>query len=574
MSDASEVSLPPAPSHQFRDPSRRFLWIVIALLVVILAAVFSARPVLRWFRTERAHGLVAEAEKARGKGDWEAVGRAVQVVLRLAPHDPGVLRLVARYCAHYRAPSGMDYWSFLATTPELTRQDRLEWATAALELGREADATTQLAALAKENENDPELQRLTIRLLLLRHDRAGALLVAREAVRRNAQDSGPQIALGSMLLEDPDPARRAEGRGILWNLAQRAGDEQIEAIKLYASSPELSPAEIRAVLALIGQQKGASLGRQLALQDLHWRLDVSAHDELRQAVRALALPNSPPTDTARVAEWLNAHGEFAAALEVIPRANIKTATPLALWHLVALAGLQRWDEFQSALGDPATALEPFRRECLRALASDAQGRPSEGHELRMAAIASCRGDPAQLLDLIGYAERAGDARAALAAHTVLLNFPPLALKSAAEILRLVELTGEPAGAIPAIRRVLEFQPDNAAALNGLAYLLALTGRSDPKLTERVQKLQAANPANVGYRVTLALTELRKNNAEAALGLLEGQGLESPNAPLRWRVVYAACLMANRQDSLARRVMAQFDQAQLVAEEAELLRNRW
>ena len=208
------------------------------------------------------------------------------------------------------------------------------------------------------------------------------------------------------------------------------------------------------------------------------------------------------------------------------------------------------------------------------MASDARGRPSEGHELRQAAIASCKGNPGQLLALIGYAERANDPRTEVAAYTVLLNFPPLALKAAGEILRLVELTGEPASAIPAVRRVLEFQPENPAALNGLAYLLALTGRSDQKLTERVRTLQAAAPTNMAYRVTLALIELRANNAGAALDLLEGQGLEAANASLRWRVVYAATLMANRQDTLARRLMAGFARSQLVAEELELLQNRW
>ncbi|HTH47889.1 MAG TPA: tetratricopeptide repeat protein [Candidatus Limnocylindria bacterium] len=574
MSDASEVSLPPVPSHRFRDSSKPFLWIVVGVVALLLIAGFSARPMLRWFRSERAQGMVDEAEKARAEGDWEAVGRVVQVVLQLAPREPEVLRLVARYCAHFRAPAGMDYWSFLSTTPGFGRQDRLEWAAAALELDREKEATTQLAALAKENDNDPEVQRLTIRLLLLRGDRANALLVARDAVRRNPQADGPQLALGGLLLEDPDPAHRAEGRGLLWALAQRAGDEQIEAVRLYASSPELSPAEIRGVLALIDRQKGASLGRQLALQDLHWRLDVSAHDEIRQAVRGLVKPAGPVADRVRVAEWLSAHGEFATVLEVIPRADLRTAAPLALWHLVALAGLQRWDDFVEAVSDPTTVLEPFRRDCLQALASDARGRPTEGNDRRRAAIAACKGDPGQLLALIGYAERANDPRTEVAAYTVLLNFPPMALKAAGEILHLVERTGEATAAIPAIRRVLEFQPDNAAALNGLAYLLALTGRSDPKLTDKVRALQAAAPTNVAYRVTLALTELRANNAAAALDLLEGQQLESTNAPLRWRVVYAACLMANRQDSLARKVMAGFNPAQLVPEEAELLQNRW
>lgn len=570
MSDVSENNAPEARPQPFHDPSRRFLWIVVAVAVLLLAALLTARPALRRVRTWRALGLVAEAETARAKDDWDTVGRHVQVVLRLAPREPAVLRLVARYCAHYRAPAGMDYWGYLATTPELSRQDRLEWSAAALELGRESDATTQLAALAKEDESDPELQRLTIRLLLLRQNRPAAVAVAREAVRRNPRSAGPKLALGGLLLEEPDPAKRGEGRDILWRLAQTRGPEQIEALRLYAGSPELSPEEIRQVLAQIGRMNDQSLGKQLALSDLRWRLDDARHHEIVKSVQTLAQEAQRPEDWARVAEWFCVHGEFAAALTVVPRERIRQSTPLALWHLVALAGLPRWPEFLELVGDPAVPLEPFRRDCLRALASDAQGRADEARQLRGAAVAACR-EPGQLLGLIGYAERAHDARAAVAAHTVLLNYPPLALKSAGEILRLVEQTGEPGAAIPAIRRVLEYQPDNGAALNALAYLLALTGNPDDRLTERVRALSRQAPANPAYRVTLALTELRANHADAALDLLEGCGLESTNAPIRWRVVYAAALASNRQATAARKVLATLDTEALVAEERELVR---
>lgn len=573
MSDASEASPPGEPLHGFRDSSKRFVWLLVVVAALLLIAGASARPALRWFRAQRAVGMVAEAEQARIAGDWEAVARLVRVALQLAPRDPQVLRLAARYCAKVRSSEGMNYWSFLAATPGFNRQDRLEWAAAALDLEHEAEATVQLAALAKENENDPEVQRLTIRLLLLRGDRANALLVAREAVRRNPQAGGPQLALGGLLLEDGDPARRAEGRGVLWALAQREGDEQFEAMRLYAGSPELSPAEIRDLLALLDRQKGASLGRQLAFQDLHWRLDPSAHDAIRRAVRALVTPATLPEDVARVGEWLNARGEFATVLELIPRPEIQRAASLALGRLVALAGLQQWADFQEAVADPTTALEPFRRDCLRALISDARGRTSEGQDLRRAALSACQSDPGQVVAVVGYAERANDLHTQVAAYTVLLDFPPLALKAAGEILRLVEVTGETAAAIPAIQRVLELQPNNPAALNGLTYLLALTGRPDPKLTDRVRTLQAAAPTNVSYRVTLALAELRANNPGVALDLLEGQGLESEKTPLRWRVVYAATLMANQQGSLARRVMAGFDHAKLVGEEVELLKKR-
>lgn len=570
MSDVSEINAPAPPPQQFQDPSRRFLWIVVAVAVVLLTTLLTARPALRRVRTWRAQGLVAEAEAARAKGDWDAVGRQVQVVLRLAPREPAVLRLVARYCAHHRAPAGMDYWGYLATTPAFTRQDRLEWAAAALELGRESDATAQLAALAKENDSDPEVQRLTIRLLLLRQNRPAALAVAREAVRRNPQSTGPRLALGGLLLEETDAARRAEGREILWRLAQANGPEQIEALRLYAASPELSAEDIRRVLTQIGRMSDRSLGKQLALSDLRWRIDPANHSEIVKSVQNLAQESQRPEELSRIAEWLCVHGEFEAALTIVPRERIRKSGPLAMWHLVALAGRQRWPDFLELVGDPAAPLEPFRRDCLRALANDARGRHDDAQQLRGAAVAACRGEPGQLLDLIGYAERAGDARAALAAHTVLLNFPPLALKSAGEILRLVEQTGEPAAAIPAIRRVLEYQPENAAALNALAYLLALTGNPDPKLAERVRALSRQEPNITAYRVTLALTELRANHADAAMDLLEGCGLESTNAPTRWRVVYAAALISSRQTTAARGVLATLDPGALVAEERVLL----
>ena len=126
-------------------------------------------------------------------------------------------------------------------------------------------------------------------------------------------------------------------------------------------------------------------------------------------------------------------------------------------------------------------------------------------------------------------------------------------------------------AVSTLRRLRQFQPNSLELADLISWFELVTRQriavNAAAAKERVNK----EPQSDRFRLTLALAELRQDNPEAALALLEGKNLDRTNAPPRARLLYVAALGAAGQRQTAQRLAQVLDLTPFKPEEIELIR---
>ena len=201
---------------EFKDTSKRFVWLLAVLLVLGLIGFFSARPIYKVVKTKRALGMADEVEANLQAGKWDEAVRGLKVVLELAPTEPRIIRLAAEYCTQRSMVEGINYWQMLLSKPGSTRQDLLKYLELCLNFNRTDIVVPQLESLLATNRNDSELLRLYVRAVQASAPPAAAIQAGRIWLNNRPDDEEAQLALGTMLTGSPQAEERGEGRRLLW----------------------------------------------------------------------------------------------------------------------------------------------------------------------------------------------------------------------------------------------------------------------------------------------------------------------------------------------------------------------
>ena len=105
-------------------------------------------------------------------------------------------------------------------------------------------------------------------------------------------------------------------------------------------------------------------------------------------------------------------------------------------------------------------------------------------------------------------------------------------------------------------KVLQLSPDNAVALNNLAYILAETGTDLDRALTLIQKARGLAPKDPNIADTLAFVYIKKDLPDSALPILEPVVSSNPKTVI-WRYHYALALY---EKGLASRAKEQLETA--------------
>jgi tetratricopeptide (TPR) repeat protein len=124
---------------------------------------------------------------------------------------------------------------------------------------------------------------------------------------------------------------------------------------------------------------------------------------------------------------------------------------------------------------------------------------------------------------------------------------PLVIAALADSLRL---TGRNDEAVAGYRRVLVLDPENAIAMNNLAYTLLDTGGPPDEAQKLAEQAVQKAPRNPSYADTLGMVYLKKNLDDSALQVFSGLTQRFPDNPV-FRYHYALTLTQKGQKAKAK-----------------------
>jgi Flp pilus assembly protein TadD len=501
-------------------------------------------------------------------GKMEATLRSLTEDLRTFPRgyfEVGDFRARRRDWAGARQA----YEAGMAAQPER----RLDYRKRLLDLeimqGRREAALALAGEILKEAPGDPEVRRSRARLLASgsAEELDTAIGEFTALAKARPAEAGLRVDLGTALLQKGafEDARKQLAEAVrldTQNLEARLRLAQaslgarrfVEALEqaelLIAIEPEDARAILLHAMALAGLGRYAEARTDLAR--LSQRFPGSPEVQLQLALVAL--------QEGKVAEAETLLGRLAARSSPgDPRAGIALAEVYLLRNQFERARKVLEEEMKRA---PAEA--PRLRRVL-GLAALRAGRPELAVE--QYEILAAGGGLADLLRLGEAHLLRGDPAAAIAvfekAHRAAPDRP--------EVISLLAdaLAGAGRGdqALALYRRLLELEPDNAGALNNLAFLLAERGERLEEALRHIERALKLAPQEAAFRDTLGYVYLKRGAVDSAVQLFRGLVEAQPeNASYRYH--FALALIEKGEPAAARRELEAALARGLRPEEAE------
>jgi tetratricopeptide (TPR) repeat protein len=124
---------------------------------------------------------------------------------------------------------------------------------------------------------------------------------------------------------------------------------------------------------------------------------------------------------------------------------------------------------------------------------------------------------------------------------------PLVAAALADVMRA---SGHNAEAVQGYRRVLSMEPDNANAMNNLAYTLLDTGGAADEAQKLAERALEKSPRSPNFADTLGMVYLKKNLDDSALQVFSGLTQRFPDNPV-FRYHYALTLTQKGQKAKAK-----------------------
>lgn len=534
--------------------SRLFMLVVAVLLVLGIGVRVAVPPAYRWVKAKRARKAAGEAERLLGEGRLEDSARFSRVAYELAPNEAEVLRVVARLSAQLGRSDSVSHYLAYRATGQMSQEDRIAMAEAAVRFGRIDVARPLLGELTAERPTDRHVWRLALASVRQTGDLAKSVALARSVVSRFGGDAEAEFALASLLVGSGQAGWMGEGQRILWGLAlgRTAMDQQ--AVQMLAVQPDLKPAEAETLARVLESVPTNSLPRALLTLQLRMRSQPARTNEWFEKAVALVPTNGPVPEVCQLVLWLTERDGLAFAGGHLPEVRCRTNLLLMAARLDYLVGIDDSAGLATAVADTGNVLDAGMRSAAVGALAAKQGRRDEGERALRAAL-DAGGSRAMLVApfVARVAERHRLNAVAVQALQVCMEAPGREMEVARGILRLLELDPNPTQGLATLRRLHSKVPTEDAVILERAWLELLAGENSAWALTELKRIAGFQPEDGSVRFALALAEWRNGQASQALMTIEKGPVDLESLIPRQRAVYAVVLGANDQREAARRI---------------------
>ena len=594
---------------------RRLIVAAIAVVVILVAGIFGARPALNAVKAWQARRHAASAFAYINRQNWTDARKEATAAYQLRPTEPQSLRAVARFLSRTRQPDALEFWRQLEKIAPLTREDRQDEAAVAIMAGETTRAETAVRTLLESKDVDPGSWLLAAQLSIQKGVADDAMSALRKIFtdprateQQQLQAALLELSLGSGTAGPDERATDAWSR--IENISKGKSATALDALVLLAhrelsrpggtgSVPSTSKKDDTEVVPPAGLSHALAshpLSRapqKLLSLDLVEHASPSRHDELI-AEGIAQWKDGDSDDLLALATWLSGKTEFQKTLETIPLEKALLSRELFLQYVDALGGLGRWSEIKQLLESERYPLDPVVQLMYLARCNAQLGEKTAAENNWQRALESAGGDVSKLISLGDYAEKNGIVDVAQSAFSAAATEAPKLRAAQQGRLRIAQRGGDTKKIHAILADMLKIWPNDAAVQNDEAYTrLLLMNEQQAKVESKkekvenagepitnneelitisalAEKLVAKNPRSMPHRTLLALVHLKRNRPRDALAVYDNisltRGALTPSA----LAVHAAVLAANGKMEDAKSKAEQIRAGQLLPEERQLI----
>jgi tetratricopeptide (TPR) repeat protein len=548
-----------------KNPKRRFLlWASVGLTI---AVVFSVKPLYGIFKKRRAASLTQQGQllMTEKKGN-EALAK-IQAALQMNPDDLQANYAMAQLLTLSRRAEAFHFWQIVFSKGGGTAADRLEATKLAVFLKQLDFADIFLKQVLNDKPVQPETLRLAAIYCDLKNESVSAIHFARAFLEVHPEATDIRLLLVRHLLRTHKIDDEKEAKVLLWKSLRDGGPEAPAAIQLLATAPDLTPPEIRELLAGLEKIPTSDAAKLLKI-DLETRLVPEAKNQL--IANAAAEAKTSPEKLLNLCRWLSQKREFETVKKLIPLEKALESKDLFTVYVDAMASLGQWPDLETIFSKKNLPIEPVLAELYRARIDTELKKEARAKFHWEQALLLAGQNNASLAYIGEYAERIGAWPQAAKAYEALASDPSQTRAAYQGLIRIAEKTGNTAGLRDLMKTLLDLYPKDPAPQNDLAYLNLLLKNDMPAARHTAEVLFKEHPQTLAYRTTLALANLRNNNPAEAKKAYEGTTFDWTQALPGWQAVYASVLGASGEADQARKLAQTIDKSRLKPEERALI----
>ena len=340
------------------------------------------------------------------------------------------------------------------------------------------------------------------RAYLAKGDQGQARQQFQEAIRHRPDFTAPRLAIAQLDLNAKEYAKAMQGADEL--LKFDAGNVPARLIRTSAMIGAGEKVKARQELGRILQEQPAQRDAmyQLALLDFNERKFAQA-DAMFRKLYEMTPPD--PRGVAGLVEVRASQGQFDAAIGILDAEIKKFPARLDLRLFLANTAV-RAGRYPLAVSNYKLVLDRF----------------PDHHEVHL---------------LLGETyRRMGDVEQAKKEFETARKLAPQDLRGPIQLALLLESSGRRAEAKPLYQEILKREPDNAIALNNLAYMLAESGADLDQALTLAQRARQQMPKNPEVADTLGWIYIKKNLSDNAIQIFEELVRQNPgNAVFRYHL---------------------------------------
>jgi len=553
----------------FRDRSR-WVWLFLGGLgALAVAAVLGYRPAKQMLLARRSQEALREAQAAIEARQLQTTLSKLRAAMILAPNDPGVLRLTARFLSLNGQAGAMRYWDQLLASGQASMADRQAQVRFAQQLGRPDLAQARLDELARLDPDGAVTQELQLQQIAATGNWPAVISGARQSLQKHPDHPGLRLVLARSLAGSPQAEDNLEALKELRALTQLEGEIAREATRLLIAQAGVPVEELRQLATRLDSEWG-SLADRLTAHSVRWELEPDARTGIVVSVRQLFTAESSDEDKVAILQWLRRHDAAEEAANLVSKSVALKSEPLFLARFELLLDRRDWAEADAWLADAKDRLPADALACAGALLAHGQERTADvARHLQIALQAAATRYP-RVNFIANLAQRLEQPEVAMQAWARLLPDERYGIIAAHSIVAHLPAHPNPELERLAYRRLAQMMPAEAEAEAQHAYLQLLDQENIGDAESTFQRLFLKYPESRQLAVALALAAFRKGNFTQALTLVESSGLDWQKQEPHIQAIYAAVLAANQEGREARRLLETIPLQRLRPQERKLL----
>ncbi len=547
-------------------------------LILLLPAIFVARPVYREFKVWRANALAQEAAellKETPPNVYLAYQKAMSAYA-LTKNEIEVLRVVARVYERIHPINAFNFWKVVVEHPEHQLDDRIQFTKTAFSLNKREVILEQIRWFEENHINTPQVKIIKIQWYQSESRIEHALRLAEELFNDTTVDTEMRLVYPKLCLISSNANLQNKGIMAIEQLITGFDEQTLAACRLVILFNNIPKPLLEKACLKLRNHPHSQLIDRLNSYAVFYRLGNIRRDTLFSQTEAL-FDNKNPQQFLEYVKWLSMNGfskQFLTKVTLEQALNHKDIFSL---YIKALAVDNNKSLLKELLNKPKIPIEEFYRNLLLMHYHKNENDPKEAKRYLNKAILCVESQknniPSKLWQIETYTRQMGWQEDHQMIVLNLMKIPSEQRRAFETLVTSLKKQGKTQEMLKHYKALIAQTPQDPIIINDYAYLRLLLGIEIKDSINDVKKLIKDHPKFLAYHITLTLGYLRNNQINSAMQTLQGISTDWLIVSNHFKATVLAVLLRLKNkdnDETIRQLLNSLEPESLLPEEKALI----